>query len=82
MVQVDISSSMAYIMAPKEETEVTVVKKACQASMDLFSKYLKEQLMDLIDKDKVGWETSRRKVEQISQWQTPTDKQMLGVYIT
>ena len=29
------------------------MKKACQATMDLFSKFLKEQLMDLIDKDKV-----------------------------
>lgn len=44
---------MAYIMGPKEESEVSVIKKACQASMDLFNKYLKEQLMDLIDKDKV-----------------------------
>lgn len=52
-VQIDISSALAYVMAPKEESEVMVVKKACQASMDLFNKYLKEQLMDLIDKDKV-----------------------------
>ena len=40
-------------MAPKEESEINVIKKASQASMDLFGKYLKEQLMDYIDKDKV-----------------------------
>jgi len=44
---------MAYVMAAKDEAELITVKKACQATMDLFSKFLKEQLMDLIDKDKV-----------------------------
>ncbi len=44
---------MAYIMAPKEESEITTVKKACQASQDLFTKFLKEQIMDIVDKDKV-----------------------------
>jgi len=45
---------MAYVMAVKDNTELMTMKKACQATMDLFSKFLKEQLMDLIDKDKVG----------------------------
>jgi len=40
-------------MAVKDEPELITTKKACQATMDLFSKFLKEQLMDLIDKDKV-----------------------------
>jgi len=44
---------MAYVMATKDEAELITMKKACQATMDLFSKFLKEQLMDLIDKDKV-----------------------------
>jgi len=44
---------MAYAMAAKDNTELMTMKKACQATMDLFSKFLKEQLMDLIDKDKV-----------------------------
>jgi len=52
-VQLDVSSPMAYLMAPKDDTELAVIKKACQATMDLFNKFLKEQLMDLIDKDKV-----------------------------
>jgi len=52
-VQVDVSAPMAYVMAAKDDTELITMKKACQATVDLFSKYLKEQLMDLIDKDKV-----------------------------
>jgi len=44
---------MAYVMAAKDDSELITIKKACQATMDLFSKFLKEQLMDLIDKDKV-----------------------------
>jgi len=50
---VDVSAAMAYAMAAKDNTELMTMKKACQATMDLFSKFLKEQLMDLIDKDKV-----------------------------
>jgi len=50
---VDVSAPMAYVMAAKDDAELITVKKACQATMDLFSKFLKEQLMDLIDKDRV-----------------------------
>lgn len=39
-------------MAPKEESELSVIKKACQVSVDLFNKYLKEQIMEIIDADK------------------------------
>ena len=49
---------MAYIMAPKEESEVNIVKKACQGTMDLFSKFLKEQIMDIVDKDKASINSS------------------------
>ena len=52
--KVDISATMAYIMAPKEESEINIIKKACQGTMDLFSKFLKEQIMDIVDKDKVS----------------------------
>merc|ERR1712223_904735 len=48
----DMSNSMAYIMAPKDEAEMGIIKKACQATVDVFSKYLKEQIMDIIDGDK------------------------------
>ncbi|ESN94096.1 hypothetical protein HELRODRAFT_193835 [Helobdella robusta] len=49
---VDVTSHLALIMADKEESELSLIKKACTATMDLFNKYLREQLMDLIDKEK------------------------------
>ena len=49
---VDISAGAAYLMAPKEENELMVIKKACQVSVDLFNKYLKEQVMEIVDADK------------------------------
>ena len=53
---VDVSSGAAYMMAPKEESELNVIKKACQVSVDLFNKYLKEQVMEIVDADKKVWE--------------------------
>ena len=40
-------------MAPKDESELTIMKKACQATQDLFKKFLREQIMEIIDSDKV-----------------------------
>ena len=37
----DMSNAMASVMAPKDEQEISTVKKACQATIDVFSKYLK-----------------------------------------
>lgn len=48
----DMSNALAYIMASKEDAELSTIKKACQATVDVFSKYLKEQIMDIIDSDK------------------------------
>ncbi|RUS80854.1 hypothetical protein EGW08_011373 [Elysia chlorotica] len=50
--KVDVSSQFAYIMAPKEETEVKTIQKASQVTCDVFNKYLKEQIMEIIDADK------------------------------
>lgn len=50
---VDIGVAIAYIMCPKEESEVSCIKKASIVSVDLFTKYLKDQIMDVIDSDKV-----------------------------
>jgi len=50
--ELDFSSTFGYLMAPKEESEISIVKKAAGLSSDLFSKYLKEQIMDIIDGDK------------------------------
>lgn len=49
----DITGGLTLVMAPKDEAELAVVKKASQATSDVFSKYLKEQIMDIIDGDKV-----------------------------
>ena len=49
---VDVSSGAAYLMAAKEENELSIIKKACQISVDLFNKYLKEQVMEIVDADK------------------------------
>lgn len=48
----DMSNAMALIMAVKEDNEMSLMKRACQTSVDVFSKYLKEQVMDIIDSDK------------------------------
>jgi len=50
--KVDVSSQFAYIMAPKEESEIKTISKASQVTCDVFNKYLKEQIMEAIDADK------------------------------
>lgn len=50
--KLDISVDFAAIMAAKEESEVNLIKKASQATSDLFNKYVKEQIMDIVDKDR------------------------------
>lgn len=49
---VDVSAAVAYIMAPKEDSELVTMKKACLVSVDVFNKYLKDQIMEIIDADK------------------------------
>lgn len=49
---IDISPATAYLMAPKEDPEIILVKKACNVSVDVFTKYLKDQIMEIIDSDK------------------------------
>ena len=36
----------------QDDAEMRIIKQACQATVDVFSKYLKEQIMDIIDGDK------------------------------
>ncbi|XP_026285652.1 FACT complex subunit spt16 isoform X1 [Frankliniella occidentalis] len=49
---VDVSAAVALVMAPKEDSELAILKKASNVTMDVFTKYLKDQLMDIIDSDK------------------------------
>ncbi|KAL3860233.1 hypothetical protein ACJMK2_010387 [Sinanodonta woodiana] len=50
--KVDVSASLAIIMAPKDEAELKIIQKACSVTCDVFSKYLKDQIMEVIDADK------------------------------
>lgn len=42
-------------MAPKEESEIKTIQRASQVTCDVFNKYLKEQIMEIIDADKVNY---------------------------
>ncbi|XP_033101550.1 FACT complex subunit SPT16-like [Anneissia japonica] len=50
--KVDISAAVAKVMAVKEEKEISLIKKACQATCDVFNKQFKEELMEVVDADK------------------------------
>lgn len=50
--QVDVSTALGYIMCSKEEPEILTVKKACLVTVDVFNKYLKDHIMEVIDADK------------------------------
>lgn len=47
-----MSAAAAYVMCPKEDVEILTIKKACVVSVDVFTKYLKDQIMEIIDSDK------------------------------
>lgn len=49
---VDLSAALAYVMSAKDDNEVLTVKKASLATVDVFTKYLKDQIMEIIDADK------------------------------
>ncbi|XP_076655949.1 FACT complex subunit spt16-like isoform X3 [Halictus rubicundus] len=49
---VDVSAAAAYVMCAKEDAEILTIKKACLVSVDVFTKYLKDQIMEIIDSDK------------------------------
>jgi nucleosome binding factor SPN SPT16 subunit len=49
---IDISSAAAYIMAPKDEQEIAIITKAAALSSDIYAKYLREEITEIIDSDK------------------------------
>lgn len=51
--KLDVGAAIAFIMAPKEDSEVVTIKKACIVSTDVYSKYLKDHIMEVIDAEKV-----------------------------
>ncbi|CAG7817942.1 unnamed protein product [Allacma fusca] len=49
---VDISALIGGLLAVKEEAEIHVMKRACQVSVDVFTKFLRDQIMDIVDSDR------------------------------
>lgn len=48
----DVSSQVALVMATKEEAEVHIMKRAFQSSIDVLNKYLRDQILDIVDGEK------------------------------
>lgn len=49
--KVDISAVVAYTMAVKEDGELALMKKAATITSDVFSKFFKERVMEIVDAD-------------------------------
>lgn len=64
----DVSAAFAYIMALKDDQEISLTKRASQMSVDVYSKYLRQQIMEIIDSDrKVRHNKLSENVEQAFQ---------------
>lgn len=50
--QIDISGALGWIMCIKDDSEILTIKKACLVTVDVFNKYLKDHIMEIIDADK------------------------------
>lgn len=51
--QVDISAVVAYTMAVKEDGELNLMKKAAAITGEVYSKFFKERVMEIVDADEV-----------------------------
>uniref|UniRef100_A0A8C4QTG7 FACT complex subunit n=1 Tax=Eptatretus burgeri TaxID=7764 RepID=A0A8C4QTG7_EPTBU len=49
--KVDISAAVAYTIAVKEESETTLMKRASAITSELFNKFYKERVMEIVDAD-------------------------------
>lgn len=50
--QVDISNQIAYLTAPKDDNEIEITRKACGVTVDVYTKYLREEITEIVDADK------------------------------
>ncbi len=50
--QVDVSAAFAYTSAVKDSTEIGLLKKACQLTCTIFSKYVKREIVTIVDDEK------------------------------
>lgn len=48
----DAGALIASSLAVKEESEVNAIKKACELTNKIFSKFLKDQIINIIDNEK------------------------------
>lgn len=49
---VDVSSAFGLLMAVKEENEIDLIRKACSVTVEIFNKFVKDQLTGIIDAEK------------------------------
>ncbi|CAH2294638.1 FACT complex subunit SPT16 [Pelobates cultripes] len=49
--KVDISAAVAYTIAVKEDGELNLMKKAATITSDVFNKFFKERVMEIVDAD-------------------------------
>ncbi|XP_029944289.1 FACT complex subunit SPT16 [Salarias fasciatus] len=52
--KVDISAVVAYTMAVKEDGELSLMKKAAAITSEVYSKFFKERVMEIVDADEVS----------------------------
>ena len=49
---VDVSGAFGLLMAVKEENEIDLIRKACGVTVEIFNKFVKDQLTGIIDAEK------------------------------
>lgn len=57
LLQADISAVVAYTMAVKEDGELGQMRKAAAITSEVFNKFLKERVMEIVDADEVRGDT-------------------------
>lgn len=50
----DIDPLIAYIMAVKDDYELSAIEKACDVSVDIFERYLKPNILEIVKAKKVS----------------------------
>ena len=63
--QVDISAVVAYTTAVKEDGELNLMKKAAAITSEVYSKFFKERVMEIVDADEVRSRKSRCSLDQL-----------------
>ncbi|CAF0939912.1 unnamed protein product [Rotaria sordida] len=49
---VDISNSIGYLLAVKDNDELSLIRKACEITGKLYSKHLKDQIINIVDSER------------------------------